>query len=99
MSATLSLRMTRRVALPSAEQDARKARGAFFTPPAMATFLTHWAIRQPTDAIFEPSCGEAVFLAEAVARLRALGATTISAEQIQGIDIDASSVDAARLLL
>ena len=42
--------------------DLRKARGAFFTPPAVARFITNWAIRSPSDAIIEPSCGEAVFL-------------------------------------
>ncbi len=42
----------------------RKARGAFFTPPALARFIVDWAIRSPSDAILEPSCGEAVFLHE-----------------------------------
>ena len=41
---------------------ARKARGAFFTPPAIADFLTRWAIQSPTDRIMDPTCGEAVFL-------------------------------------
>jgi adenine-specific DNA-methyltransferase len=98
-SATLSPRMAYSVALSQVEQDARKARGAFFTPPAMATFLAQWAIRQPTDSVFEPSCGEAAFLTEAVARLRDLGASAIAADQIQGVDIDGPSVGAARSLL
>ena len=82
-----------------ADAQARKARGAFFTPRPIATFLVQWAIRGPSDTIFEPSCGEAAFLLEAVSRLRALGAGTISSEQIQGTDIDAPSVEAARDLL
>ena len=52
---------------------ARKARGAFFTPPAIADVLVRWAIRSPdarvtvghqvTDArALDPTCGEAVFL-------------------------------------
>ena len=82
-------------AMPAAGQLARKNRGAFYTPPAIATFLSQWAIRRPTDAVFEPSCGEAAFLAAAATRLHALGATTISADQLQGTDIDAASVDTA----
>jgi adenine-specific DNA methylase len=83
----------------AAEPEARKARGAFFTPRPIATFLVDWAIRRPTDTVFEPSCGEAAFLVEAVSRLRSLGATTIDSRQLQGTDIDAPSVSAARAIL
>ena len=77
----------------------RKARGAFFTPQPIATFLAQWAVRSPSDTIFEPSCGEAAFLLEAVSRLRSLGADAIDSEQIQGTDIDPPSVEQARGLL
>lgn len=40
----------------------RKARGAFFTPNKVARFITEWAVRSTTNAVIEPSCGEAVFL-------------------------------------
>jgi type I restriction-modification system DNA methylase subunit len=40
----------------------RKARGAFFTPPEIARYLCDWAVRKPTDTVFEPSCAEASFL-------------------------------------
>lgn len=83
----------------AALQDARKARGAFFTPPPIAAFLSEWAIRRASDSVFEPSCGEAAFLSEAVARLRSLGAGFVFPEQIHGTDIDAASVDAAASLL
>ena len=79
--------------------EVRKARGAFFTPGPMATFLVDWAVRTPTDTVFEPSCGEAAFLTEAIAKLRSLGAATIDARQIQGTDIDPASVVAARSIL
>ncbi|KRF23174.1 N-6 DNA methylase [Phycicoccus sp. Soil803] len=42
--------------------ELRKARGAYFTPRPIAAFVTSWAVRHPTDAVLEPSCGEAVFL-------------------------------------
>ena len=54
--------------------ELRKARGAFFTPPAVARFIADWAVRSPADAVLEPSCGEAVFLHEAGRGLRTAGA-------------------------
>lgn len=52
---------------------ARKARGAFFTPPAVTTFLTGWAIRDSFDRVLEPSCGDGAFIAAIVDRMRTLG--------------------------
>ncbi|MDO4243244.1 MAG: N-6 DNA methylase [Actinomyces sp.] len=52
----------------------RKARGAFFTPPDIASFIVDWAVRRPTDRILEPSTGDAEFLVHAVERLTSLGA-------------------------
>jgi adenine-specific DNA-methyltransferase len=70
--------------------DLRKARGAFFTPPAVARFVTNWAIRSPTDAVLEPSCGEAVFL-------HAVGATHQG--PVVGVELHAASaVEAERTL-
>ena len=79
----------------SSSLEARKTRGAFFTPQTITGFLAEWAIRRPTDAVFEPSCGEAAFLAAVADRLHALGAPTIAAEQLQGTDIDQVSVRTA----
>lgn len=44
---------------------ARKARGAFFTPPEIARYIARWAIRRGDERVLEPSCGEAQFLIEA----------------------------------
>ena len=86
--------------VPGSETSPPPGEQAFWvTPQAIAQFLVQWAVRSPADTIFEPSCGEAAFLAEAVSRLRALGATSIRADQLQGMDIDRPSVDAARALL
>lgn len=75
-----------------AEADAvTKRRGAFFTPPEIADFLTEWAVRTPNDRVLEPSCGEAVFLISAVRRLQALGAAPTE-RQLHGIDIHEDSV-------
>lgn len=73
----------------------RKARGAFFTPPALADFLAGWAVRGPMDRIIDPSCGEAALLSAAGRRLRALG----GGGAIRGLDLHAPSIDAARALL
>ena len=41
----------------------QKLRGAYYTPPAIASFILHWGINGSTDAnILEPSCGDGVFL-------------------------------------
>ncbi|MCC6419446.1 MAG: SAM-dependent DNA methyltransferase [Gemmataceae bacterium] len=64
-----------RTALSSLDSPGhRKARGAFFTPRVLCTHLADWAIRDPSDQVLEPSCGEAAFLLAAARRLDALGA-------------------------
>lgn len=79
---------------------ARKERGAFFTPPELASYLSEYAIRLSTDAVLEPSCGEGEFLLAAGARLLALG---MSGNQLQshlvGCELhEASAVSAQRRL-
>lgn len=78
----------------------RKARGAFFTPPAIAEFLARWAIRTPDARILDPTCGESIFLQAGAARLRALGATDVAAvEQLSGVDVHQPSLEASVSLL
>lgn len=75
---------------------ARKARGAFFTPSEMASFISAWAVRTPADILLEPSCGEAAFLTPAVQRLMDLGATSAAAEsQVHGAELHTPSASAA----
>jgi adenine-specific DNA-methyltransferase len=69
---------------------ARKARGAFFTPPQITNFIAAWAIRAAMDRVLEPSAGDAAFLTAAVARLQTLG--TGSAPVVHGVEIHADSV-------
>ncbi len=76
--------------------EARKARGAFFTPPEIAEFLVNWAIRAPGDSVLEPSCGEAVFLLAAGRRLRGMGDL---APDLHGADLHEASVRAAQARL
>lgn len=77
----------------------RKARGAFFTPPALAHFLSEWAIRSSADTVLEPSCGDAAFLLPAVDRLRALGAKADMPGQLHGVEIHDASATAANTRL
>ncbi|WAC57554.1 HsdM family class I SAM-dependent methyltransferase [Gordonia sp. SL306] len=78
----------------------RKARGAFFTPPALANFVSRWAIRAPSDRILEPSCGEAAFLVAAAMRLDELGASKEhGSTTLEGIEIHPPSARAAAELV
>ncbi|GAB7144907.1 N-6 DNA methylase [Mycobacterium riyadhense] len=79
----------------------RKARGAFFTPEAVARYITEWAVRTTSDRILEPSCGEASFLLAAVDRLAALRTPDGSDQYaaLDGIELHHDSARAARALL
>lgn len=79
----------------------RKARGAFFTPEAVARYITEWAVRGTSERILEPSCGEASFLLAAVERVAALGGHGVgqSYGALDGIELHQDSAQAARALL
>lgn len=59
------------VSVDSAE--ARKERGAFFTPQEIASFLARQLITSSACRVLEPSCGEAEFVLAACERLQRLG--------------------------
>lgn len=72
--------------------EARKLRGAFFTPPELCRFVAEWAIRAADDVVLEPSCGDAEFLLSASARLDALG----GAGELRGAELHGASARRAR---
>lgn len=76
--------------------DTKKARGAFFTPPALADFLANWAVRTSGDRVLDPSCGEAALLLAAGRRLRVLGR---KAPSVAGFDLHFPSIEVGRQLL
>jgi adenine-specific DNA-methyltransferase len=81
-------------------QTLRKARGAFFTPPALVSYMVRWAIRKPEDLVFEPSCGDAEFLTGAASRLADLGRSAFEiARQISGVELHEESAAAGRARL
>jgi adenine-specific DNA-methyltransferase len=79
----------------------RKARGAYFTPPAIADYLAEWAIEgDPEATVLDPTCGEAVFLEAAGRKLAQLGAAQDDLRsQVLGVDLHAASVEASAALL
>lgn len=83
----------------SATEDApraRKARGAFFTPPELARFVARWAIRSPGDHVLEPACGEAEFLAAAFDRLQSMGCRAdVSMHSVVGCEVHEASAEKA----
>jgi adenine-specific DNA-methyltransferase len=87
--------------LPGDSTEARKGRGAFFTPPSIAQHLASWAIDGRSEAlVLDPTCGEAVFLDAAAKTLIALGLPAEKlGQQLFGVDLhDASVVEAAEVL-
>lgn len=80
--------------------EARKDRGAFFTPPEISDFLVKYAVRDATSSVMDPTCGEAVFLLSAAAELKARGATDRAiATQLTGVDLHGESLRESRVLL
>ncbi|MCD5348414.1 N-6 DNA methylase [Agromyces sp. S2-1-8] len=68
----------------------RKARGAFFTPPEIASFIADWAVRSADDSVLEPSAGDAEFLVHAVSRLQELG---VASPRVHGVELHQWSAD------
>ncbi len=78
----------------------RKARGAFFTPPALCRHVVEWAVRSPQDNVLEPSCGEAAFLLAAGERLDALaGSADATRGRLDGIELHEGSARQAETLV
>jgi len=68
--------------------SARKLRGGYYTPGAIAEFLADWAIQEPSARVLEPSCGDGSFLKACAARLRSLGAARAAVtEQITAVEL------------
>ena len=73
-----------------------KLRGGYYTPSAVACWLTHWAIRSGGDRVLEPSCGDGVFLAAALDELASVDEVACQSEaQIVGVELIPSEADKA----
>src|ERR1700681_41651 len=71
----------------SASGSEQRALGIYYTPHQVSSALCDWAVREHTDRVLEPSFGGCVFLVEAAAALRELGAQRPFA-QLYGCDVD-----------
>ena len=82
-------------------QLARKSRGAFFTPPAIAHFLASWAVAgRPNATVLDPTCGEGIFLLAAALELRKLGSPDEGLDQqVYGVDVHQQSLGGTMQLL
>ena len=49
--------------LSSQAGEAAKENGAFYTPDAVAAALVRWAVRNGSDTLLDPSCGDGQFIA------------------------------------
>jgi adenine-specific DNA-methyltransferase len=78
-----------------------KLRGGYYTPFELATWLCDWAIRTAKDTVFEPSCGDGVFLRAAGSRLAELGVPrNKTGERLQGVElIDDEAIQARETFL
>ena len=69
-----------------------KLRGGYYTPERIADFIVLWALRDPSDKVLEPSCGDGSFLASI--RKRRSGFPYASDENVIGVELD--TVEAAK---
>jgi adenine-specific DNA methylase len=76
--------------------DARKARGAFFTPDEITAFIAEWAITSDDDRVLEPSAGDAAFLVAAIERLRKLSSDPDVVPEVDGVEIHEYSARVGR---
>lgn len=74
-----------------------KELGAYYTPEGMVRTLCSYAVRTPFDTVLDPSCGEGIFLANAVERLLDLGADPRRlSDQVAGVEIQGAALARAQ---
>lgn len=64
-----------------------KLRGGYYTPEPIAEFICSWAININTKGILEPSCGNGVFLKEAVKKVMEVNPDLSIDDSIVGIEL------------
>lgn len=74
-----------------------KARGGFYTPSDLTAFLSSWAIREESDRVLEPSCGDGAFISAASRRFAELGRADL-AGHLYGVERNQREADKSRSL-
>ena len=70
----------------------QKLRGAYYTPPAIARFILQWGINGSKDLnIFEPSCGDGVFL-------KCIGNDAMSYNSVTAVEYEAGEAEKAQAI-
>ncbi|MFQ6016611.1 MAG: Eco57I restriction-modification methylase domain-containing protein [Kiloniellaceae bacterium] len=77
--------------------SAQKLRGGYYTPAVLADYLVAWAIRDGSERILEPSCGDGNFIEATLKRLADITnrSRTVSSS-ISAIEIDRSEIAIAK---
>lgn len=70
-------------------ESAQKLRGGYYTPEALAQYLSEWVAEIDPQKVLEPSCGDGIFLT-CLARLLRAGA------EITGIELEEGEAATAR---
>lgn len=88
--------------LPGDSVELRKQRGAFFTPYALADFMSGWALAGAKEQpqVLDPTCGEGVFLLAAAEHLRTRGLDEDAVgAALHGVDLHDASLQETQQLL
>ncbi len=72
-----------------------KLRGGYYTPQAIADFISHWAIQNPDNTILEPSCGDGSFIRSVNDAFKRKGYSV--RPQMTGIELDPVEAEKARV--
>lgn len=67
--------------------EEKKSLGVYYTPDNLSKVMCDWAIRKPSECVFEPSFGGCGFLDASISRLQELGATSPESN-VYGVDVD-----------
>lgn len=73
--------------------DSRKLRGGYYTPLELAHYLVRWGIRDDTERILEPSCGDGNFI---LAILQYLQNTPQPSPSIVAVELKPDELSKAR---
>ena len=63
-----------------------KLRGGYYTPKAIADFISRWTVNSPNDTILEPSCGDGSFIQSVTSVFQERGYTTVP--RMTGVELD-----------